>query len=90
MVNHPDYGEQLKVEMYEKTLPKTIEAIEKYLGSGLIKGVGPATAKKIVKRFGEDTLNIIQFHPEELATIKGINLEKALKNRRGFCRAEGT
>lgn len=79
MVNHPDYGEQLKVEMYEKTLPKTIEAIEKYLGSGLIKGVGPATARKIVKRFGEGTLNIIQFHPEELATIKGIKLEKALK-----------
>ncbi len=79
MVNHPDYGEQLKVEMYEKTLPKTIEAIEKYLGSGLIKGVGPATAKKIVKRFGEDTLNVIQFHPEELSTIKGVKLEKALR-----------
>ena len=84
MVNHPDYGEQLKVEMYEKTLPKTIEAIEKYLGSGLIKGVGPATAKKIVKRFGEDTLNVIQFHPEELSTIKGVKLEKALRIGEAF------
>ncbi|HPD00145.1 MAG TPA: ATP-dependent RecD-like DNA helicase, partial [Acetivibrio sp.] len=55
-VTHPDYGEQFKVEMYEKMLPKTTEAIEKYLSSGLIKGVGPATAKKIVKRFGEQTI----------------------------------
>ncbi|TYQ15009.1 UNVERIFIED_CONTAM: ATP-dependent DNA helicase (RecD/TraA family) [Acetivibrio alkalicellulosi] len=79
MVNHPDYGEQLKVEIYEKMLPKTVEAIERYLGSGLIKGVGPATAKKIVKKFGEDTLNIIQFHPEKLSYVKGINLEKAFR-----------
>lgn len=79
MVNHPDYGKQLKVEMYEKTLPKTNETIERYLGSGLIKGVGPATAKKIVKKFGEETLNIIQFHPEELSHIRGIGLEKALR-----------
>lgn len=79
MINHPDYGEQMKVEMYEKTLPKTIEAIEKYLGSGLIKGVGPATAKKIVKKFGEETINVIQFHPEELSHIRGITLEKALR-----------
>ncbi|MDQ2085110.1 ATP-dependent RecD-like DNA helicase [Herbivorax sp. ANBcel31] len=79
MVNHPDYGEQLKVEMYEKMLPETIEAIERYLGSGLIKGVGPATAKKIVNKFGEDTLNVIQFNPERLSHVKGINLQKALR-----------
>ncbi|HQA57743.1 MAG TPA: helix-hairpin-helix domain-containing protein, partial [Acetivibrio sp.] len=78
-VTHPDYGEQFKVEMYEKLLPKTTEAIEKYLSSGLIKGVGPATAKKIVKRFGEQTLEIIQHYPTRLAEIKGINLEKAKK-----------
>lgn len=78
-VTHPDYGEQFKVEMYEKMLPKTTEAIEKYLSSGLIKGVGPATAKKIVKRFGEETIEIIQHYPQKLAEIKGINLEKAKK-----------
>ncbi|MCX7749816.1 MAG: ATP-dependent RecD-like DNA helicase [Clostridia bacterium] len=78
-VTHPDYGEQLKVETYEKMLPETTDAIEKYLASGIIKGVGPATAKKIVKKFGEDTLNIIQFSPEKLSTVKGINYEKALR-----------
>lgn len=78
-VTHPDYGEQFKVEMYEKMLPKTTEAIEKYLSSGLIKGVGPATAKKIVKRFGEQTIEIIQHCPVILAEIKGINPQKAIK-----------
>jgi exodeoxyribonuclease V alpha subunit len=78
-VTHPDYGEQLKVEAYEKVLPKTIDAIEKYLASGIIKGVGPVTANKIVEKFGEDTLNVIQFHPERLTEIKGINMDKAAK-----------
>ena len=62
-IEHPDYGEQFKVEYYEKLLPKTSEAIEKYLASGVLKGIGPATAAKIVKKFGEDTLNIIGFNP---------------------------
>ena len=83
-VTHPDYGEQLKVEYYEKMLPETSDAIEKYLASGIIKGVGPATAKKIVGKFGEDTLNIIQFNPERLSEIKGINLDKALRIGRTF------
>lgn len=83
-VTHPDYGEQLKVELYEKLLPQTVEAMEKYLASGLIKGVGPASAKKIVKKFGEDTINIIEFHPEKLSEIKGINLEKALRIGQAF------
>jgi exodeoxyribonuclease V alpha subunit len=83
-VIHPDYGEQLKVELYEKLLPKTVEAMERYLASGLIKGVGPASAKKIVKKFGEDTLNIIELHPEKLSEIKGINHEKALRIGQAF------
>jgi len=83
-ITHPDYGEQLKVEFYEKILPKTLEAIEAYLASGLIKGIGPASAKKIVKRFGEDTINIIEFHPEKLSEIKGISYEKALRIGRAF------
>lgn len=83
-VTHPDYGEQLKVELYEKLLPKTIEAMERYLASGLIKGVGPASAKKIVKKFGEDTINIIELHPEKLSEIKGINHEKALRIGQAF------
>ncbi|OPZ92908.1 MAG: ATP-dependent RecD-like DNA helicase [Firmicutes bacterium ADurb.Bin419] len=83
-VTHPDYGEQLKVELYEKLLPKTVEAMERYLASGLIRGVGPASAKKIVKKFGEDTINIIEFHPEKLSEIKGINHEKALRIGQAF------
>lgn len=83
-VTHQEYGEQFKVEFYEKTLPETTDAIEKYLSSGIVKGVGPATAKKIIGRFGEDTLNIIQFHSERLSEIKGINLDKALKIGKAF------
>lgn len=76
-VTHPEYGEQLKVELYEKLLPKTGEAVEKYLASGVVKGIGPATAKRIVDRFGDDTLSIIQNNPEKLSEIKGISLDKA-------------
>lgn len=78
-VTHPDYGDQVKVETYEKKLPQTLDAIEKYLSSGIVKGIGQATAKKIVKKFGEETLNIIQFHPDKLSSVKGISYEKALK-----------
>lgn len=88
-VTHQDYGEQLKVELYEKLLPETTQAIEKYLSSGLIKGVGPATAKKIVKKFGEDTLNIIRHNPQRLSEIKGINLDKALAIGQAFSEQSG-
>ena len=77
IVNHPDYGEQLKVDTFEKILPQTLEALEKYLGNGLIKGVGPATAKKIVKKFGDQTVEVIKMEPAKLASIKGITIEKA-------------
>ena len=59
-VNHPEYGEQFKVEAFEKTEPKTKEALEIYLASGSIKGIGPATAKKIIKAFGNDAINILR------------------------------
>lgn len=88
-VTHQDYGEQLKVELYEKLLPETSQAIEKYLASGLIKGVGPATAKKIVKKFGEDTLNIIRHSPQRLSEVKGINLDKALAIGQAFSEQSG-
>ena len=76
-VTHPDYGEQFKVEMYEKVLPQTAEAIEKYLGSGIVKGVGPATAAKIVAKFGASTLEIIEKDPQRLSDIRGISPDKA-------------
>ena len=58
--NHPKYGEQFKIAYCESTAPATVHGIEKYLGSGLVKGIGPVMAKRIVKRFKEETLNVIE------------------------------
>jgi len=77
MVNHAIYGEQFKISSFEKSLPSSIEEIEKYLGSGIIKGIGPATSKKIVDRFGEDTIYVLRFEPYKLAMISGISSSKA-------------
>ena len=88
-VNHPEYGDQLKVELYEKILPQTEEAIEKYLASGVIKGVGPATAARIVKAFGKDTLDIINFRPQMLSEVKGISLDKAIRIGQAFDQQKG-
>ena len=77
-VNHPDYGKQLKAETFEKLMPKGVKAIEKYLSSGIIKGVGLATAKKLVKKFGEETIEVIRNTPERLTEVKGINMERAI------------
>ena len=66
------YGRQFSVEKFEETLPATVYGIEKYLGSGLIKGVGPKFAKRIVQKFGKDTLDVIEDTPDELITVEGI------------------
>ena len=78
IVTHQDYGEQFKVDTFEKTIPKSLSSLERYLANGTIKGVGPATAKKIVDTFGEETLHVLKFEPEKLSNIKGINKEKAI------------
>ena len=77
LVQHRDYGEQIKVSSYEVARPETRSGVEKYLGSGLIKGVGPATAKLIVKHFGVDTLDILETQPHRLTEIPGIGPKKA-------------
>lgn len=82
--SHQDYGEQLKVEYYEKVMPQTLDAIEKYLSSGIIKGIGPATARKIIEKFGEESLDVIQFNPEKLSIIKGISQDKAFRIGQAF------
>lgn len=71
------YGMQFQVESYESIAPKTRNGIVRYLSSGLIKGVGPVTAEAIVKKFKENTLEIIEFNPEKLIEIKGISKKKA-------------
>ncbi len=70
---HPSYGEQLVVESYEIKVPEDAVAIGRYLGSGAIKGVGPALADRIVRRFGEDTFRVIEEEPERLSEVKGIS-----------------
>ena len=69
---HPQYGAQFKVVNYKETKPATLTGIEKYLGSGLIKGVGPVTAKRIVAHFGLETLDIIEHHIDRLSEVNGI------------------
>lgn len=83
-VTHKEYGKQFKVETFEKVMPKTLDSLEKYLSNGTIKGIGPATAKKIVSTFGEDTINVFKFEPEKLTQIKGITKEKAIEMAQCF------
>ena len=77
--NHSDYGEQLKVEYYERSIPKTKSSIYAFLSSGIIRGIRTATAKKIVDKFEEKTLDVIEENPAMLSEIKGISYEKALQ-----------
>ena len=83
-VHNPKYGTQFRVESYEREMPADTSAILRYLSSGSIKGVGPKTAKKIVDRFGEETLEIMESHPEWLAEIPGITLKKAREISKDF------
>lgn len=76
-VEHATYGQQLKVDSYETKIPEDTIAMERYLGSGAIKGIGAALAARIVRRFGEDTMRILDKEPERLAEVKGISEAKA-------------
>lgn len=78
-VEHPDYGTQFKIDTFEKIMPKTLGALEKYLSGGIIKGIGPATAKKIVDTFGEETISIFKYEPKRLAQIRGISETRAIE-----------
>ncbi|MBD5454731.1 MAG: ATP-dependent RecD-like DNA helicase [Lachnospiraceae bacterium] len=74
---HPVYGEQFKIERYQVSTPEDALSMERYLGSGAIKGVGEALAARIVKKFGDNTFRIIEEEPERLAEVKGISERKA-------------
>lgn len=76
-VTHPEYGRQFSVRLYEKVLPTTSAAILRYLGSGIVKGIRLATAKKIVDKFGDDTLTVLASEPHRLAQVSGISKAKA-------------
>lgn len=83
-VEHKDYGRQFKVDTFEKIMPETLSALEKYLENGNVKGIGEVTARKIIRKFGDDTINIFKFEPERLAEIKGITKAKALEMSQSF------
>ena len=83
-VEHKKYGRQFKVETFEKLMPQTVGALEKYLANGNIKGVGEALAKRIVSRFGEDTIQVIKTEPQRLAEVKGISKAKAIDIAESF------
>lgn len=70
--HHPKYGEQFRVERYESIVPATINGIRKYLGSGMIKGIGPVFAGRLVEAFGEETLKVVEETPSRLAEVEGI------------------
>ena len=76
-VDHPVYGRQLKISSFRIETPKDTAGIERYLASGAIRGIGVSLAARIVKKFGDDTLRIIEEEPERLAEIKGISQQKA-------------
>ena len=83
-VNHPVHGPQLSAESVERRLPQEEEDIVCYLSSGILKGVGPATAQRLVERFGADTLRVLEEEPERLKTIKGITSKKAVELSEAF------
>lgn len=88
-VNSPKYGAQFKVEQYEKIMPADSTAILKYLSSRAIKGIGPKTAQRIVERFGDETFDVMENHPEWLSDISGISLKKALEISEDFKKKAG-
>ena len=78
-ITHPVYGKQFQISSYVEKMPEDALAMERYLGSGAIKGIGAALAARIVRRFGNDTMRIVEEEPERLAEIKGISEKKALE-----------
>ena len=83
-VEHKDYGRQFRVDTFEKLMPKTIGAIERYLSNGNIKGIGEALARRIVRKFGEETIHVFKYEPQRLAEIKGISEKKAIEMSEAF------
>ena len=87
--NHPSFGIQFKVQNYEVALPSDENAIYAYLASGAVKGIGPVTAKRIIKAFGANALEILECDPVQLATVKGISYRQAVDIQSEFKRIYG-
>jgi exodeoxyribonuclease V alpha subunit len=74
---HQTFGQQIKVETCEEVIPTTLDGVEKYLASGLIPGIGPVTAHRIVEKFGMDSIDIMEMNPQKLTEVEGIGEKKA-------------
>ena len=83
-VTHQEYGRQFKIDTFEKIMPETLDALERYLANGSIKGIGPAIAHKIIREFGEETISVFKFEPQKLSKIKGISKTKAIEMSESF------
>ena len=86
---HPQHGAQLRAEEVERRLPEDAEELISYLGSGICKGLGPATARRLVERFGAETAEVISSQPEKLSLIKGITARRAMEISESFRRHMG-
>ena len=83
-VRHPTYGEQFKTESVERRLPRGVKEVFHYLASGVVKGIGQSTARRIVEEFGEDALTVLEQEPEKLTVIKGITEKRARQMSESF------
>lgn len=83
-VEHKEYGRQFKIDTFEKMMPQTMQALERYLSNGNIKGIGVALAKRIIKKFGEETIHVFRYEPEKLSEVKGISKIKAQEISESF------
>lgn len=83
-VEHKEYGRQFKIDTFEKLMPQTLGALERYLANGNIKGIGEALAKRIVKKFGEETIHVFKYEPKRLAEVKGISEARASEMGEAF------
>lgn len=83
-VEHKEYGRQFKIDTFEKMMPRTLSALERYLSNGNIKGIGEAIAKRIIKKFGDETIHIFKYEPERLAEVRGISEKKAKEMSESF------
>lgn len=88
--NHPTYGRQFKIEIFERKIPEGASAILKYLSSGTISGVGKATAKALVTEFGEEVFDVMEHRHQDLTKIKGITEKTAEKIHKSYCEQMGT
>ena len=89
LTEHRDYGQQIRVSGYETTRPETKSGVEKFLGSGLVKGVGPATAKLIVEYFGARALDVLESEPDRLTEVPGIGAKRAAMIAESFAQQNG-